>query len=140
MRRIVVFRQSDRIILASDSREIGATPDDRRLHPGERRPKIRIYGPWALTLCGLSKGPNGLDVREAIGREIAPERSMAEALSAVRRVFERRVFPALRLAAHYPSTSPWAKTSLFHLRRQRTCGYLRDAAAVTSARRRSSDN
>jgi hypothetical protein len=99
---IVVFRHPDRIILACDSLATSATEDATALGRFTAEGKIGTYGPWALTTAGFSRGPNGLDVRQAIGREIAGVSTMAEALTAVQRVFVRRLLPNLALARHYP--------------------------------------
>lgn len=101
---IVVFRQPDRIILAVDSLATSAEQHGTSLYTHRSDgAKMRTYGRWSLALCGFSKGPNGLDVRETIGREVGATMTMAEALQAVQRVFERRLLPSLNLARHYPA-------------------------------------
>jgi hypothetical protein len=66
---IVVFRTSDRVVMAADSASLTADPQGGSASLVIRpQQKIKIFRQWAVTLAGFSRCPNGVN---AVGRAVA---------------------------------------------------------------------
>lgn len=101
---VVVFRQPERIVLASDSLVTRGLADSQQLETHVRADgKIRDAGPWKLVICGFAAGPGVSDVAATVARAIESTTTMRDALAAVQRVFVRRLVPSLSAARSYPS-------------------------------------
>lgn len=104
---IVVFRQSDRIVLAADSMFL-VTPHDGSTPTRGYTCKVRRSGRWWFVVGGHINGGDGMDTFTLVARAIAPTTFVRDALRAIEN--ERRILDTVK-ASHKadPRTAPMLK-------------------------------